>query len=348
MIGGLRFFLALSGLALAATFSSCSLVDADLDNCDREFHLDYQLRLVTNITTELQTELALQQDQDVRSLLEDYLKDIFKDYARDVDLSFYNVESPMAREVHIPKEMNGSETSYVLTLPVQDYRHLAVANIASNKDVVLEGDENCASSSLVQQSQEGIANAHKTGLFTARADMSILSGTSQSFDVTLYMTNAASALVLDMSEAGPIQDLVVRLEGMADSFNISDSTFVFSGKDNVSTDLLQTQDGKTRCYASVHFPSPNLPGSKVIIDDGGGLDGNLSSNPLWKWKVYSKMPDGTIVESLLNIYTPLLAGHIKVLKAKVMDNGVVYADDFGVGVSVTLDWKGGGTYPVYF
>lgn len=348
MIGGLRLFLTLSGLALAASLTGCSLVDADLDNCDREFHLDYQLRLVTNITTELQTEFALQQDQEVRSLLENYLKDIFKDYAKDVDLSFYNVNLPMAREVHIPKEMNGSETSYVLTLPVQDFRHLAVANIAKNEEVALEGAENCTSSALVQQAQEGIANPHKTGLFTARTDMSILSGTSQTFDVTLYMTNAASALVLDMSEAGPVQELAVRLEGLADSFNISDSTFVFSGKDNVATDLLLTQDGKTRCYASVHFPSPNLPGSKVIIDDGGGLDGNLSNNPLWKWKVYSKMPDGTIVESLLNIYTPLLAGHIKVLKAKVMDNGVVYADDFGVGVSVTLDWKNGGDFPVYF
>ena len=170
----------------------------------------------------------------------------------------------------------------------------------------------------------------------------------EEFSFDLVPIDVAMIQYLDMSEAGPVQELAVRLEGLADSFNISDSTFVFSGKDNVATDLLLTQDGKTRCYASVHFPSPNLPGSKVIIDDGGGLDGNLSNNPLWKWKVYSKMPDGTIVESLLNIYTPLLAGHIKVLKAKVMDNGVVYADDFGVGVSVTLDWKNGGDFPVYF
>ena len=348
MFRSLRLFLALSGLALAAAFTSCSLVDSDLSNCDREFHLDYQLRLVTNITTELQTELAMQQDGEVRSLLENYLKNIFRDYARDVDLSFYNVEAPMERSFHMTKEMNASETSYILTLPVQEYRHLAVANIASCKNVILEGGGYCNTSSFVQIPQDGIVEPHKAGLFTARTDMSVLSNKDQSFDVTLYMTNAASALVLDVSEAGPVKDLVVRLDGLADGFSISDSTYVFSGKENISTDMLQTQDQNTRCYASVHFPSANLPGSKVIIDDGDDQDGKLSEDPMWSWKVYAKMPDGTIVESLVHVYSPLLAGHIKVLKAKLMDNGVVYTEDTGVGVSVTLDWKNGGEYPVYF
>ena len=43
----------------AAAFSGCSLIDEDLSDCGEELTVDYQLRLVTNMRTELETDLTI-------------------------------------------------------------------------------------------------------------------------------------------------------------------------------------------------------------------------------------------------------------------------------------------------
>ena len=48
--------------------------------------MDYQLKLVTNMTTELQTQLTTMTELSVANALEMHLKDIFTDFAHDVDL----------------------------------------------------------------------------------------------------------------------------------------------------------------------------------------------------------------------------------------------------------------------
>ena len=44
----------------ALALSSCSTIDDDLSDCSNGYKLDYELRLVTNMTTELQTQLTAQ------------------------------------------------------------------------------------------------------------------------------------------------------------------------------------------------------------------------------------------------------------------------------------------------
>ncbi|MDY6277542.1 MAG: hypothetical protein SPL35_03865 [Bacteroidales bacterium] len=319
---------------MVATLSGCSLVDDNLDNCDSQFSIDYQLRLETNITTELQTELDLQADLEIRGLLEEYLKNIFADYAKDVDLSFYNVEEPMPREKHMVETMNASESSYTLTLPVQDYRHLAVANIKESSVVKLKNDDNCKTSVLSLETSEEMVPPHNTGIFTARKDIHIESGKNQHFDVRLFMANSASALVLDMTEAQNIQGISAMLEGFATEFNLSDSTYVYGGNKFIGADELTTNDGATKCFASVHFPSDEIV--------------KAAEPYYWDWRVYVKLDDGTITESVIKVSEPILPGHLKVLKAEVKDTGVVTTDDMSVGISITLDWHRGIDFPVVF
>lgn len=328
----------------ALSLEGCSLIDEDLTDCGTDFQLDYQLRLVTNITTELETELGLESDVEMNGILKEYFKDIFTDYARDVDLSFYDNEPPMARLDHIQDEMNGSESNYTLYLPVRKYRHTAVANILNNDSVTLEGDEECATGHLVQKESSGEVPPHATGLFTARKDIDVLSGQDQRFDVRLYMANAATALVVDWKEASTVKDISVTVSGFASGFNISDSTYVFSAKDAVmGTRKLETDSKDKCCYISVHFPSHPVPATKITIDDGDAATG-VSDTPLWRWTVHALMQDGTITESVIEMYNPLPAGHLKILNAKVQDTGVITTADPTVGVSVTLDWHAGGEY----
>ena len=53
----------------AAIFASCSLVDEDVSDCEADYNIDYELRLVTNMTTELQTQLSLDTDVAVSNAL---------------------------------------------------------------------------------------------------------------------------------------------------------------------------------------------------------------------------------------------------------------------------------------
>ena len=157
--------------------AGCSVIDDDLSDCgepEEEYKIDYELRLITNMTTELETQLTTITEMGVAESLRAHLKDIFSDFAHDIDLSFYDTEGDMTRLHHKRDIIDANQTSYTLTLPMQEYMHLAVANIAENHVVGLSNDENCQTSMLQQTDDSPIAS-HTTGLFTARLPMEVLS-----------------------------------------------------------------------------------------------------------------------------------------------------------------------------
>ena len=140
------------GLLLSAFWLTvgCSTIDDDLSDCGNSFEMDYELRLVTNMTTELQTQLTTMTELSVPNALTTYLKEIFTDFAHDVDLSFYDTEGALNRLQHDQHIMDANQSSYTLTLPMRKYMHLAVANIAHNNVVSLMDDEYSFSSILQQ------------------------------------------------------------------------------------------------------------------------------------------------------------------------------------------------------
>ena len=311
--------------------AGCSVIDDDLSDCNQgeEFKIDYQLRLITNITTELETQLTTITEVGVADALRVHLKDIFSDFAHDIDLSFYDTEGDMTRLHHKRDIIDANQTSYTLTLPMQEYMHLAVANIAENKVVGLTNDENCPTSKLHQTGDSPI-DSHTTGLFTARLPMEVLSGVSQTFNVKLYMANSAVALVLD-PKGHAYSDIKVRATGFAKEFMIEDSTYVFPEKEVlVRADKVETGNDLL-CFCSVNFPSHN--------PDEVGAD-----EPLWQLRVYVTMPDGNITETIIDVKEQLKAGELKIIKGELDDEGAVRPYDSTVGVSVTLDWNEGGTY----
>jgi hypothetical protein len=180
-----------------------SLIDDNLDDCAAEVAITYELRLVTNIQTEIATELDQPEDVYVKQALESYLAPVFTDFAHDLDLSFYDVmgENPLLH--HKSEIMDASQTSYTLHLPAQNYMHNAVANVQGNGVVALQNIDYGLQASLDQvktKAADSIAT-HKTGLFTGRLkEMDIKAGgKDQTFTVTLNMANCATALVIDTS-----------------------------------------------------------------------------------------------------------------------------------------------------
>lgn len=311
--------------------AGCSVIDDDLSDCNQgeEYKIDYELRLITNMTTELETQLTTITEMGVAESLREHLKDIFSDFAHDIDLSFYDTEGDMTRLHHKRDIIDANQTSYTLTLPMHEYMHLAVANIAENHVVGLSNDENCQTSMLQQTDDSPIAS-HTTGLFTARLPMEVLSGVSQTFNVKLYMANSAVALVLD-TKGHAYSDMKVYATGFAKEFMIEDSTYVFPEKEVlVRADKVETGNNLL-CFCSVNFPSHN--------PDEVGAD-----EPLWQLRVYVTMPDGNITETIIDVKEQLKAGELKIIKGELDDEGAVRPYDSTVGVSVTLDWNEGGTY----
>ena len=213
---------------LLLTAVSCSVIDEDQSDCGEQAQVNYELRLVTNMTTELQTQLTTQTDIQLASSLKQHLDDIFTDYAHDVDLSFYDTVGDSTRLQHDEHFMDANQASYELNLPMRQYMHLATANILDNDLVTLENDENCHKSQLHQLESDTISS-HTTGLFTARQPMEVLEGVNQNFNVHLYMANCAATLVID-PQGHSTEGLQVFTTGFATRFNICDSTYVFPSK----------------------------------------------------------------------------------------------------------------------
>lgn len=335
--------------AVPLTLGSCCLVDEDLSKCGAEFQINYELKLVTNISTESNTVLDKSSDIYVSDALRAYLAPVFTDFAHDVDLSFYDVSAPFDLLEHKSEIMDANQTSYTIYLPAREYFHTAVANLKNNGSVSLEEGDHPYSAQLKQHiSVAGSGNTvspHRTGLFTARLSMDVKPDQDQDFEVKLYMVNAATALVLDTSEAPTVKSVKVFAEGFATGFQVADSTYVFDSDPLVLTDELPVEGGTQRCFASVHFPSKD-DGTKVVIDTQDPFVADDAADAIWKWRAYVTLADDSVTETVLGINRPLRAGGVKVLKAKVYDTGIVATMDPTVGVSVTLDWQNSGQYQI--
>ena len=335
-------------LLLSASWltAGCCSIDDDLSDCppdESQYQMEYELKLVTNMTTELQTQLTTITELSVASALETHLENIFSDFAHDVNLSFYDTEGTKERLEHKVDIINTNQTTYDLTLPMRKYLHLAVANLAENHVVGLFQD-NYSTTSVLQQaegvvpdgSSTSVVDSHTTGLFTARQPMEVLSGVSQTFNVRLYMANSAATLVLD-PKGHTFKDIRVFATGFANEFHISDSTYVFPATSPlIRADKVAT-DNDLLCYCSVNFPSRDAAPASVRKRAASG-------STFWQFKVYLTKLDGKITETVLDIEEPLRAGDLRIIKGSLDDDGAVRPYNSTVGVSVTLDWNDGGQY----
>ena len=329
-----------------AVLTACSLIDEDQSDCGKEVQIDYEMQLITNLNIELEAQLDSVRDKDVIEALRNYLKNIFTDYARDVDLSFYDTKVDSARLHHEKVIMDANQRSYTLYLPMCEYMHLAVANLTDNQLVNLVDDDFCHPSKL-QQVHADTISPHTSGLFTGRLPMTVLDNENQTFKVKLYMANCAAALVVD-TQGNDATGMTVVSSGFASRFSVCDSTFVFDDVAPViKTDDVPVKGGQQRVFCSVNFPSKNAETTRTIIETEEPFLSEPSETSLWEFRVYvpRKGSSGsTITESVLRLKKPLRAGALKIIKVKLLPDGSVEPYSPEVGVSVSLDWKPGGVY----
>ena len=330
-------------LMTVMALSACSSIDDDLSNCppdEENYQMDYELRLVTNISTEIHTQLGLETNVELAAKLREHLSGIFTDFAHDVDLSFYDTVGDSLRLEHDQHIMDANQQSYTLNLPMHQYMHLAVANLVNNPVVSLNDDERCHPSHIENTTADTISS-HSTGLFTARLPMDVKEGLDQSFHVRLYMANCAAALVVDPREYD-VSSLRVYTTGFATKFNICDSTYTFASQSPiVRTDKVTTDNADELCYVSVNYPSREPKATRSVVETTEPFIAKEGDETLWQFRAYITKADGTITETVLSLRQPLRAGQLKIIKGYVTGDGAIHTDDQTVGVSVTLDWQEG-------
>lgn len=327
----------IAGVAFVAVLAGCSMIDEDQSDCGLQSEIDYELQLETTLTAELQTQLGTEINTPVFYVLKDFLKDIFSDFAHDVDLSFYDVVGDSIRLRHEKHVVDANQVTYTLNLPMRDYMHLAAANLTDNRLVDLVNDEHCHPSMLHQVEGDTI-DSHETGIFTARLPMRVLGGVNQHFNVRLYMANCAVCLIIDMQGRDASQ-VKVFSTGFASDFNICDSVYRYSSRSPmVRTKMLDPGNGEV-AFCSVNFPSrdPSVP--------------QREDEKLWEFRVYAPSSKAigtrvgnTITETILSVKEPVGAGEVRILRCGLGEDGGLKTDNPDVGVSVTLDWKEGNTY----
>ena len=320
-------------------FASCSMIDEDRSDCNTAA-LNYELTLVTNMTTELKTELTTSTDIKLASELRQHLSDVFTDFAHDVDLSFYDTVGDSIRLQHDEHFMDANQASYTLNLPMRQYMHLATANILDNKLVSLESDMLCHPSHLQQINNDTI-DSHTTGIFTARLPMDVKKDVDQEFYVRLYMANCAAVLVVD-PRGIDARGMKVYSTGFATGLNICDSSYVYQAQAPVVNTTLvgEVNDNEEFGFCSVTFPSKDRKKTRSVIETT--FDTEDSGETLWEFRVYVTNPtdQNSITQSILNVRQPLQAGQLFILKGWLDEKGGFHTDDKEtVAVSVTLDWN---------
>lgn len=328
---------------------SCSMIDDDLSVCGTDFELAIQMQLITNLDLELETVLSAETDIHTRAVLHDYFSNIFTDHAHDISIGFYSTENDeLVYSIH--DTIDANQSTYTFYLPKNDYHVIALANLDGNGVVNLADSANSRMARLVTQGRDTLPT-QQTGLFAVSQDVTVIDTADQKIDLTLHMANSAVALAIDTGDVH-VLDMWAILCNTADGLVLRDSLYTFNhpktilmesvygGKTSESPSKREarvsrvgTQEPDTiyhRIFGCVAFPSPDEA-------DGYGT--------YYQVKVYVMKTDDTITETVLSVRESLPAGHLKVLKLQLQDDGqVLPIGSPEVGASVTLDWKEGTEY----
>lgn len=322
-------------------FAACNVINDDLSVCKEDLVINYQLQLHTELSMQLQTELVTETELPVRQALENWLKPIFTDKAKDIDLRFYSEETDNV-EHRIHKIINDNRSRETISLPKQNYMHLAVANIEENSILHLSDGEHSATMQLGMPEEKQL-NSLNTGVFTARLPMEV-SDTTQEFHVHLYMITSAVALVIDTTDCPDVVSVNGSMLGSACAFSVRDSVFSYARKPELRMENIPVSTAASPARGAKAFtPSHICLGTVGLATEGATEDDDKE----WIINFTTTLTNNRHTTTTLSINKPLLAGTLRIIKVKMQPQGGLNpADGQEVGATVALDWKDGGEHDV--
>ena len=322
-------------------FAACSLIDDDLTVCGEDVLLDYQLQLHTELSMQLQTELMTETEEPVRNALSKWLAPIFTETAKDVDLRFFSTESDDIR-YWIQEVINRRQRRYTIQLPKENYMHLGIANLADNNHLQLVDGEHSATMALRLPEDVEEVSSLNTGVFSARMPM-VIGDSSQTFEVRLYMTTCAVALVIDTTFCDSLVSIEGKMIGSAVGFMVNDSSYIYNKDFRIVMDSVAVERIIPQ-YIGRRAPGDPARDTYMCL---AASSFPTQDNQAWQMEVKTTLTGNRHTTTRLEITDPLKAGALRIVRLHVDGQGGVQpVQGTEVGVSVTLDWKDGGTHDI--
>lgn len=326
-------FCAVAAVEVALSFSSC--INEDTSDCGCDQDITYDMTLRTNVDTEISSQLQTQVEQNFAPQLRKALENVFTDYAKSNDLSFY---IGGVRMRHEQNEMNSTSAKYTLYLDRNTYDHLALANVAEEAEVdVLHGDT--LSSMVLQLEKKDTIDNHGYGLFTARKRILSTDFDSTTIDVPLYMQNCAAVVLVDQSEV-KADELFGYVDGMTTTFHVQDSLYTTDRQVVTRANLVlpadETTVNTTQAQTTQETDNKKLAALYAVTFP--------STTDEWRFNVIAKV-NGEYKKSTLTVHESLNAGQLKIIKTTLTDDGGLKTKSVNVAVSVS-SWQDGNKHDV--
>lgn len=310
------------GVVLACPFLA-SCIDEDLSKCGVNYTVSYSVRQPVDLGAEVRAVLSAPAEQGVAVDVEAALGGVFAGTVHDLDLPFYDVHMLEHRQAAVIDAARATMTFY---MQKADYRHLPLGNVEGGEPLGIDGADSDLALTLGTAVGDTIPS-HAAPVYSGRLDMP-LADRDEAYRADLYMVNSAVAVVLADAADG-IGAVTGIVDGMATGFAVNDSTFSFDR--GQATRMVGMQSPGYHTLYAVTMPSRD---AMAAAADG-----------LWQVKVYVDL-GGKTTENVLHISEPLRAGRVKIIKGVIKDDGSITTESPEVGVSVTLDWKPGGSHDV--
>ena len=328
-----RYIKALTtALLLLLTLQSCSLIDDDRSDCENSFSINYQLKVVSNINLQLSEQLQTSTGSQTLATLNSYLSPILQPTTSAVHLGFFPTDG--SDPIQFDRETQGLRTAFSLSIPADNYRHVAV--IGQEDPSIFLRDTTEARTERLSQFLNDTVDSHNHAALAGTLDMNVANNANQDWEIDLYPADASVAVV--MKKNPKVTRIRVFLADLATSFTPNDSTWHWEHNSLVRTDAVDITGTDSVAYCGVAFPSR--------MEAPGTIDPDVAAakGAVWRVVILSDLPNGTTTRSVLYMAKPLKAGDIRVIRIRLNDDGGVSTSDSNVGASVTLDWKSGGEY----
>lgn len=326
-------------ILLPLLFAACTLIDDDLSVCGKQVLINYQLQLHTELSVQLQAELQTEPELPVRRALERWLAPVFAGTEADVDLRFYSAELDELA-VHRQDSLRDKHASFTIILPKEYFRHLAVANMYGNPEVQIMEDEH-SSTMYITLPDEPELSSLREGMYAARMPIEVIDSMKQ-MEVSMYMINAAVALVMETSACSDVVAVDGYLSGSATGFSIYDSTFIYVGSPIVWLDRV-TLDG-----SSVSHRAARAAGDLSYMCMAG-VSLPTQDSTAWSMTLTTTLTDNRHTTTTLTVDEPLAAGSLRLIKLLMGEDGELTPDtdaNAEVGATVKLDWQKGDEHEI--
>lgn len=256
----------------------------------------------------------------------------FSDEVNSLHLGFWNSLSSLYREDVIPQESLPADMIFRVTIPVDNYSHIAVANGEQSADGAYSSYPSNLSEALVSQptSTADVISATGTPAYVGTLQMNMQKGFETDYYEVL-LTAASSKYVLHVNRPATLKNMKCYIQGTKQSYAPWDKVWAFNENVRTNASAYGTHGETTSDFEFYAFPT-QVPVQRATQMEPGW----------WKLYFYSELGD-KVVEHIFTIKEPVEPGRVFEATFNVTEQGGE-AVDVDAGVEFDPDWQPGGDH----